>query len=101
MAASFHVANDEQNGRTGGWASGRADGQTDGRTDGQTDSQKDRQTKRQAGRQAEQKQSPDHLIRGHKNDYHVCKFQGSSAHSVGGDSGQDRRTDGQTAEITT
>ena len=37
--------------------------------------------------------------------YHVCKFQGSSAFSVGGDSGQDgrtdRRTDGRTAEITT
>ncbi|KAH3787061.1 hypothetical protein DPMN_165180 [Dreissena polymorpha] len=29
------------------------------------------------------------------------EFQGSSANSVGGDSGQDERTDGQTAEITT
>ena len=28
--------------------------------------------------------------------YHVCKFQGSSAFSVGGDSGQDGRTDGRT-----
>ncbi|KAH3813216.1 hypothetical protein DPMN_141668 [Dreissena polymorpha] len=28
-------------------------------------------------------------------------FYGSSAYSVGGDSGQDGRTDGQTAEITT
>ncbi|KAH3699488.1 hypothetical protein DPMN_074444 [Dreissena polymorpha] len=27
--------------------------------------------------------------------------QGSSANSVGGDSGQDERTDGQTVEITT
>ena len=26
--------------------------------------------------------------------YHVCKFQGSSANSVEGDSGQDRQTDG-------
>ena len=32
--------------------------------------------------------------------YHVCKFQGSSANSVG-DSGQDGRTDRRTAEITT
>ena len=28
--------------------------------------------------------------------YHVCKFQGSSANSVGGDIGQDGRTDRQT-----
>jgi len=28
--------------------------------------------------------------------YHVCKFQGSSAYSVGGDSGQHGWTDGQT-----
>ena len=28
--------------------------------------------------------------------YHVCKFQGSSANSVGGDIGQDGRTDGRT-----
>ena len=41
--------------------------------------------------------------------YHVFKFQGSSAYSVGGDIGQDgqtdrqtdRRKDGRTAEITT
>ncbi|KAH3789361.1 hypothetical protein DPMN_167539 [Dreissena polymorpha] len=26
--------------------------------------------------------------------YHVCKFQGSSANSVGGNNGQDGRTDG-------
>ena len=28
--------------------------------------------------------------------YHVCKFQGSSANSVGGDSGQDGRMNRQT-----
>ena len=33
--------------------------------------------------------------------YHVFKFQGSCANSVGGDSGQDGRADGRTAEITT
>ena len=32
--------------------------------------------------------------------YHVCKFQGSSAFSVGGDSGQDGRTDRQTDRRT-
>jgi len=32
--------------------------------------------------------------------YHVCKFQGSSANSVGGDIGQDGRTDGQTDRQT-
>ncbi len=32
--------------------------------------------------------------------YHVCKFQGSSANSVGGDSGQEGQTDRQTERQT-
>ncbi|KAH3805685.1 hypothetical protein DPMN_126657 [Dreissena polymorpha] len=44
------------------------------------------------------------IVQGHTyaHSYHVCKFQGSSAYSVGGDSGQHGQMDGQTAaEIPT
>ncbi|KAH3801268.1 hypothetical protein DPMN_154915 [Dreissena polymorpha] len=41
-----------------------------------------------------QYQFEDNRCRNEKNIYyHVCKFQGSSANSVGGDSGQDGQTD--------
>ncbi|KAH3882395.1 hypothetical protein DPMN_006333 [Dreissena polymorpha] len=58
------------------------DGRTDRRTDGQTDGRTDRR-------------GVYHNTSRHRRAYKKCRFQGSSAYSVGGESGQDRQTDGR------